>query len=36
MGVDRLVKDLEAWDWLYDYWASDEFRAVLERHRENQ
>jgi hypothetical protein len=35
-GVDWLVKDLEAWDWLYDYWASDEFRAVLERHRENQ
>jgi hypothetical protein len=28
--VDWLVKDLEAWDWLCGYWASDQFRAVLE------
>jgi hypothetical protein len=30
-GVDWLVKDLEAWDWLCDYWASNEFRAMSEQ-----
>jgi hypothetical protein len=34
--VDWLVKDQEAWDWLCDYWASDEFRAVLEQNRMNR
>jgi hypothetical protein len=32
-GVDWLVKDSEAWDWLCGYWASDEFKAILERNR---
>jgi hypothetical protein len=27
-GVDWLVKDKEAWDWLCGYWVSDEFRAL--------
>jgi hypothetical protein len=31
-----LVKDQEAWDWLYGYWASDEFRAMLEQNRVNR
>jgi hypothetical protein len=31
-----LVKDQEAWDWLYSYWASDEFKAVSEQNRVNQ
>jgi hypothetical protein len=34
--VDWLVKDQEAWDWLCDYWASDEFRVVLEQNRMNR
>jgi hypothetical protein len=29
-GVDWLVKDSDAWDWLCSYWASDEFRVMLE------
>jgi hypothetical protein len=35
-GVDWLVKDLEAWDWLCGYWAPNEFRAVSERNQLNQ
>jgi hypothetical protein len=35
-GVDWLVKDHEACDWLCIYWASDEFRVVSERNRVNQ
>jgi hypothetical protein len=31
-----LVKDSEAWDWLCGYWASDEFKAILERNRLNR
>jgi hypothetical protein len=34
--VDWLVKDLEAWDWLCGYWASDQFRAMSERKQQNQ
>jgi hypothetical protein len=30
-NIDWLVKDLEAWDWLGGYWASDQFRAVSEQ-----
>jgi hypothetical protein len=30
-GVDWFGKDPEAWDWLYSYWASDEFKVVLEQ-----
>jgi hypothetical protein len=33
--VNWLVKDLEAWDWLYGWWASDQFRVVSERNRQN-
>jgi hypothetical protein len=28
-----LVKDLEAWDWLYGWWVSNQFRVVLEQNR---
>jgi hypothetical protein len=35
-GVDWLVKDQEACDWLCDYWASDEFRAMSEQNRLNR
>jgi hypothetical protein len=35
-NVDWLVKDSEAWDWLYDWWAPDQFRAMSERNRQNQ
>jgi hypothetical protein len=35
-GVDWLVKDPEAWDWLYGYWASNEFRVVSEQNRLNR
>jgi hypothetical protein len=35
-NVDWLVKDSEAWDWLSDWWASDQFRAMLERNQQNQ
>jgi hypothetical protein len=31
-----LVKDQEAWDWLYGNWASNEFRAISEWNRENR
>jgi hypothetical protein len=31
--INWLVKDLEAWDWLFGWWASDGFRAVLKRNR---
>jgi hypothetical protein len=34
-GGDWLVKDPKAWDWLCGYWASDEFRAMLERNQLN-
>jgi hypothetical protein len=30
-NVDWLVKDLKGWDWLCNYWASDQFRAVPEQ-----
>jgi hypothetical protein len=29
-GVNWLMKDPEAWDWLCFYWPSEEFRAVSE------
>jgi hypothetical protein len=29
-SIDWLVKDPEVWDWLYGWWASDQFRAVSE------
>jgi hypothetical protein len=32
-NINWLVKDPEAWDWLYDWWVSDQFRAVLEQNR---
>jgi hypothetical protein len=35
-GVDWLVNDQEAWDWLCGYWASDEFRAVVEQNRQSK
>jgi hypothetical protein len=35
-GVDWLVKDQDAWDWLYGYWASDEFRVVSKWNRVNR
>jgi hypothetical protein len=31
-----LAKDQEAWDWLCDYWVSDEFKAVSEQNRLNR
>jgi hypothetical protein len=31
-----LLKDLEAWDWLCGYWASDEFKAMSKRNMVNQ
>jgi hypothetical protein len=31
--IDWLVKDPEAWDWLYGWWAFDEFRAMSEWNR---
>jgi hypothetical protein len=34
--VDWLVNDLETWDWLYSYWASDQFRVVSERNWQNR
>jgi hypothetical protein len=33
--VDWLVKHPEAWDWLYDWWASDQFRAMSKQNRQN-
>jgi hypothetical protein len=33
--VDWLVKYPEAWDWLYGWWASEDFRVVLERNQQN-
>ena len=35
-SVDWLVKDGEAWDWLCGYWASDEFKAISDRNRQNR
>jgi hypothetical protein len=35
-GVDWLVKDPEVWDWLCDYWAPDNFRAVPECNRQSK
>jgi hypothetical protein len=35
-GVDWLVNNHGAWDWLCGYWASDEFRAMSERNRVNR
>jgi hypothetical protein len=35
-GLDWLVKDLEAWDWLCGDWASNEFRAVSEQNWVNR
>jgi hypothetical protein len=32
-SVDWLVKDPETWDWLCGWWASTEFRVILERNR---
>jgi hypothetical protein len=34
--VDWLVKDLEAWDAMYEWWTSAEFRAISEQNRQNQ
>jgi hypothetical protein len=31
-----LVKDQEVWDWLYGYWAFDEFRAMSEQNWQNR
>jgi hypothetical protein len=29
--VDWLVKDPEAWDWLYGLWAYEDFRVIAEQ-----
>jgi hypothetical protein len=34
--VDWLVKDLKAWDAMYEWWMSMEFRAISERNWQNQ
>jgi hypothetical protein len=34
--VDWLVKDPEAWDWLCEWWASTESRAILQQNRQNR
>jgi hypothetical protein len=34
--VDLLVKDPEAWDWMCGWWASDEFRDILDRNQANR
>jgi hypothetical protein len=34
--VDWLVKDLEAWDAMCEWWTSAEFRAISERNRQNR
>jgi hypothetical protein len=34
--VDWLVKDSKAWVWLCGWWASNQFRAMLERNRQNR
>jgi hypothetical protein len=35
-GIDWLVKDQEAYDWLYSYWASDEFKVMSEQNQLNR
>jgi hypothetical protein len=35
-NIDWLMKDPEARDWLYSYWASDQFRAMSEWNQQNQ
>jgi hypothetical protein len=32
-GVNWLIKDPEAWDWLCGYWASDHFRVMSEQNQ---
>jgi hypothetical protein len=34
--VACLVKDLEAWDAMYEWWPSPEFKAISEQNRLNQ
>jgi hypothetical protein len=34
--VDWLVKDLEAWDAMCEWWTSPEFRAISKQNRLNQ
>jgi hypothetical protein len=34
--VDWIVKDLEAWDTMCEWWLSMEFRAILEQNQLNQ
>jgi hypothetical protein len=34
--VDWLIKDLEAWDAMCEWWVSEEFRALLERNQHNR
>jgi hypothetical protein len=34
--VDWLVTDMEAWDWLCGWWASEDFRIVSEQNCQNQ
>jgi hypothetical protein len=34
--VDWLCKDDEAWKWLCEYWASEEFKDISNRNRENR
>jgi hypothetical protein len=34
--VAWLVKDLEAWDAMYEWWSSSEFKAISEQNRLNQ
>jgi hypothetical protein len=34
--VDWLVKDLEAWDAMCEWWTSEEFKAISLRNRQNR
>jgi hypothetical protein len=34
--VDWLIKDLEAWDVMCEWWASAEFRAISEQNQHNR
>jgi hypothetical protein len=34
--VDWLVKDPEAWDWLCEWWSSEEFKRISEQNAQNR